>query len=202
MNRSLVLGLATTVLVGISGVSHADLVSDLPFEYRDIDWVGEKVTVENPVSGMFDISADDGEWWDRPGYVADTPISSAAVGFLLTDDYDSKSGPQGEAYLIEISGDGVASGTEQPLGPGVLGRWLTFVWGEVSVQLLMDLEEDGQLAWEARATEGDYMLWKVGLGANVDRSGISSNRNGVPDGGSSLLLLGGALLGVACFRRR
>ena len=159
--------------------------------------VGAYVASGASYSGTFDIvspgsltqdiggfPSGNGRFVDHGGYVPNTPLSSVAVTFYLTD---SSFIPLDLVCVnLENAGGGL----------GIMwGRRATFSF-QGGTGVLDALQQDGKLSYTVSSIVGDFTV-KYAL-LQADTTSTAS----VPDGGSTLLLLGGAFVVLAIFRRR
>ncbi len=149
--------------------------------YWDIDVFAEKLTSLNSTkSGTFDITTG-----LLGGYnPATETVTSATVWFAVSDDQllDSDEWVQfklnGEDFLKPIEVD------------------LTLVSGQILGTALVSLDATGKLSYTIQQTgRGDF--WALGAKLMAE-----AGPRAVPDGGATLMLLGGALAGIEVLRRR
>lgn len=148
--------------------------------YWDIDVFAEKLSGSNPTkSGIFDITTG-----LLGGYnPATETITAATVWFAVSDDQllDSdewvKFTLDGQSFLHPIEVD------------------LTLASGQVLGSALVSLDATGKLSYSIQRTDGDF--WALGAKLMAE-----AGPRAVPDGGATLMLLGGALAGIEVLRRR
>ena len=148
--------------------------------YWDIQVFSEKLSSSNPTkSGEFNITTGLLGGYDP---LTET-VSSATVWFAVSDDQllDSDEWVQftldGLNFLNPIEVD------------------LTLVSGQVSGSALVSLDSTGTLSYTIHRTEGDF--WALGA-----KLMAQAGPRSVPDGGATLMLLGGALARIEVLRRR
>ncbi len=143
--------------------------------YWDFDWILQKVSPTTPYAGSFDIKPD--------GYnPATEKVVSATAWFLLVDDADEAQ----EYVQIDLGS------LENYYGPIEVD--FSLVGGPVTGTALLDLSQDGVLSYTIRATSGDF--W-----AKFAKICATACPVSVPDGGTTVALLGCALVAVESLRR-
>jgi len=151
--------------------------------YWDIDLFAEKLSGSNSSkSGVFDITTG-----PLGGYNPLTQtVYSGTVWFALSDDQLLDSNE-----WVEFKLDGINF-----LNPIEVD--LTIVSGQVLGSALVTLDSTGTLSYTIQRTYGDF--WA--LGAKLMAEAGPRSATSVPDGGTTLMLLGGALAGIEALRRR
>jgi hypothetical protein len=174
------------------------IFQDVDTRFGGQDYI--RITEDDEWSSDFNVRTDDSDGTaDTVGYVPGTAIWKVDIWFNISDDSDSGS------ERVEITFD----------FPGYLGSdWVwknddpvmnyaaTFNVGDSGSvgTLLLDVWLDGILKYEVDADDGDFRLYEAGM-----RVWLESERptgNSVPDGGSSVLLLGLALVGIGALCRK
>ena len=148
--------------------------------YWDIDVFSVKLSDSNRTkAGEFDITTGLLGGYDP---LAQT-IYSATVWFGLSDDslLDSD-----EWVEFKLDGLDFLTPIEVDLG---------LVSGQVLGQALLSLDSTGTLSYTIQRTDGDF--WALGAKLMAE-----AKPRTVPDGGATLMLLGGALAGIEALRRR
>ncbi|MGN6552718.1 MAG: VPDSG-CTERM sorting domain-containing protein [Verrucomicrobiota bacterium] len=121
-----------------------------------------------------------GTWDLRSGFDPSTQqLNWAIASFLIIDDFDIRS----ETYSISLDGSGFSSGNAA----------FAFVVGGVHGNTFMTLQQNGFLDYTVTATQGDFYLKQAGLVADVACGRTPTH---VPDGGTTIGLLGAALIGL------
>lgn len=167
--------LTAAAFVASAATSSAALYNDL----NTYGLFGYRVTQDNPLVDHFDIGA--------KGFDSSTEEAIWGLAVFKIGDLDSK----WESYEIELGGQDFANGTFQ--------FGLVFAGGLLGGDLLLTLNENnGVLAYEITANKSDFRVLAADL--LVKTTYGSSSR--VPDGGMTLVLLGGSLIGLYAFRRR
>ena len=166
--------------------------------FTDIQVPSAHVASGGSFSGIFDIvtpgsdtqisissfPSGNGIFSDSGGYTRNTPLSSVAVTFYLTD---SSFIPL-DLVCVDLENAGG--------GLGIMwGRRATFSF-QGGTGVLDALQQDGKLSYTVSSIVGDFTV-KYAL-LQADTTSTAS----VPDGGSTLLLLGGSFVVLAIFRRR
>lgn len=150
--------------------------------YNDLNTyglLGYRVTQDNPLVDQFDIGA--------KGFDSSTEEAIWGLAVFKIADLDSK----WESFEIELGGQDFASGTFQ--------FGLVFAGGLLGGDLLLTLNENnGVLAYEISAEKSDFRV----LAADLLVKTTYSSASNVPDGGMTLVLLGGSLMGLYAIRRR
>jgi hypothetical protein len=153
------------------------------YSYSDTDLFAHLISRTNPkYSGTFDITSD--------GYDKDTQtILNAKVGFALSDDQLLDTD---EWVTFELNGEDFLSPIEVDL---------TLVGGQVIGQALVTLDQTGTLSysilWDRYRNTRYSDFWALGAKLVAE-----AGPRAVPDGGATLMLLGGALAGIEVLRRR
>jgi VPDSG-CTERM motif len=122
---------------------------------------------------------------------------ASGVGNLFTGVSGPNFGSGVETFASFNSGDAVG------IEGGVFGTGFLLVpLGYVSGDPLLDSSTYGNATFASLGiTPGTY-IYTWGTGANADRFELLIGGPGVPDGGSTVSLLGSALLGLAALRRK
>jgi len=173
--KKLLLGLA------LAGVASAN-ATVLTFSDKDVIFADLNSGTPS-YSGTFEIDVYDGDGPDGSGYNPLAPnysLYSATVGFNFTTGAN-------QSYDLEFElGDGPEGFSGSALGT-------TFaVGGAVGAIAFGDLAADGQL--------GYTVTWLSGPGFTLDTASLVATA--VPDGGSTVMLLGSTLMGMAALARR
>ena len=166
-------------VLAAGGLLFASLIPGRAVTYWDIDVFSELLSGSNPTkSGEFDITTG-----LLGGYDPLTQtVYSATVWFAVSDDQllDSnewvKFTLNGLNFLTPIEVD------------------LTLVSGQVLGSALVSLDSTGTLSYTIQRTAGDF--WALGAKLMAEAGPRS-----VPDGGTTLMLLGGAFAGIEALRR-
>jgi hypothetical protein len=147
--------------------------------YWDIDVFADKLSSSNPVkSGLFDITTG-----VLGGYNPLTQtIYSATAWFALSDDQILDSD---EWVQLKLDGLNFLTPIEVDL---------TLVSGQVTGSALVTLNSTGKLSYLIQRTAGDF--WALGAKLMADAGPRS-----VPDGGVTLMLLGGGMAAIEFMRR-
>jgi len=161
--------------------------------YTDTNWHGTFLTQGQSKDGTFDL---------KPAYdPASEQITSASVTFTFLDDVLSDTivlgwkfifpilGQEGEAGTISLNGEQIASESSS-------GLWIFagLTYG-VPGDILLSLSNTGVLDYTIKSTQGDFYFKTATLVAEA-------SARAVPDGGTTVALLGASLLGLAALRRR
>lgn len=130
--------------------------------------------------------------WDISGQTDFSPsltFDNAVASFWFADDLDAW---QDEFVTVDLGS--VSSWLNHFEVGGTIGNLGTYqlVSGNLSMTLLADIAQDGQLTYTVRADNGDFYLKETRLTVYAH----------VPEAGSTLALLGLAFLGLAAFGRR
>jgi hypothetical protein len=151
--------------------------------YRDLDVLGGLIK-DTSVTGEFNLVVGDGGLGDRTGFNHLTEqITSATATFSFIDDADWAA----ETVTIKL-------GSFDFLNETTLATVL-FYNGSVIGNALFDLQQDGILKYTITAN-GDF--YSISADLRAEASPIGS----VPDGGSTLSLLGVACLGLGWASRK
>ena len=176
MRKSIPVTLAASCLLLVSAITGKAVT------YWDVDVFSEELSQWNPTkSGTFDITSG-----LLGGYNPTTQtIYSATAWFALSDDslLDSDE-------WVQLKLDGVNF-----LSPVEVDFAFPPVGGQVSGQALISLDSTGNLSYTIQRTGGDF--WALGAKLMAE-----AGPRAVPDGGTTLMLLGGALAGIEALRRR
>ena len=116
------------------------------------------------------------------GYTPGDHITSAFATFTVRD--ENRNEAEDESFVVELGGEYFTSG-----GPNIPFSVGVTVGGSLIASLLVDLQTDGILWYTITATGGDFRFKVASLQATV------------PDGGTTVGILGLGMLGVAGFRR-
>lgn len=180
------LALATALLIGATAAKAAS--------YTFVDWnlqglYSYKYLNEGQsYTGLWDIS-------DSPGFSTGLDFTSATADFWFADDskYDS-----GEYVSINI---GALTGwkTNEEVD-GSINYYINLVSydlvsGSLNASLLLDIATDGKLSYKVKAVRGDTYL-------KESRLTVHASTRKVPEHGSTIALLGAALIGMVAFKRR
>jgi len=147
------------------------------------------------VTGWLDITTGQGVNFNP----ATMTLTSAFVKFAFADTYDPTTpwftGSDSELEYVTVKLDNVTflSGVE------VDGTHQAYDWtsasGALTGSFLASLQTDGKLQYKVTVTSGDTWFKR----ARVDATGVYKR---VPDAGSTVLLLGLGILGLAASRRK
>ncbi|MDQ8180791.1 VPDSG-CTERM sorting domain-containing protein [Pelagicoccus sp. SDUM812005] len=188
--------------------SQASAISFQYSDYRDADFVGKLLTNEVGIdqvdnsfaSGVFDIVNDDGDiyTWDKYGFTPGAEVITAAeIGFGFYDLSQSTPNYLGDfRYLL---GQGLSSLAGSLTSPGTTlfeFDLATAYMGNIAGDLILDLQDDGLLAWRVElddSFQGEVTLYWAALAADAER---------VPDSGSTAALLGLSIFAGLVARRR
>ncbi len=174
-----------------------------------------KVTTRTSVSGVFDVTADDGNFPAIPAPILAIPavgavfsalnsfgfnpatqhIISGTAFFLLTDDtlnpFDAGFGSDGvEMVSIDLGAGSFA-------GP-IAVNFGTLTGGAISGSAIIDLNVDGAITYEVSSTTGAFYF----VGARLQVDAIDSPAVATPEGGLTGILLGLGFLATAFARRK
>lgn len=153
--------------------------------YTDFDNINRLVNGNNPYYGTFNIVTGDGGALDHAGFNnATETVVSGLLEFTLWDDslFDGS-----ETFSINLDSSLFING----------GAAFAIVVDSLSADLVASLNADGILNYTVTATRGDFRLVNAGLTAVT----VPIRSNSVPDGGTSAVLLGLGLCGLAAVRR-
>lgn len=146
----------------------------------------------NPGSSTFTISgfpSGNGTFSDAGGYALNTPLTSVSASFYVVDSFL-------HIDVIDVS-LGNFTGVDDALW--LLGKKATFSFagqnGEISW-----LEQNGTIGYQISSDFGDFTLQYAMLTANTS-TGDPLGGPSVPDGGTTLVLLGMSLLAVLGVRK-
>jgi len=170
------LAAAAALALGMTASTQAAL-------HFDIDVIGVELSAGNPCyTGTFNITGPGlGKGFDP----STMTIVSAYATFAL---WDSALFGGTENVTVDLGGE--AFDQSGPfLGAILLGD-------QVLGDVLLDLQEDGELAYTVTRVAGSFQL----VGAELHAKSVHSHE--VPDSGWTLGLLGAGLIGVAAIRRR
>jgi len=203
--KKLALTLLFTINAGVASLS-----AQVPFTYsdfRDVDSVGVLLSNSGEegsssyAMGVFDIVAADGDSfsWDRPGFDPESMVVSGAevaVGFFdVQEDSTTFLG----YYMVQL-GENFSAIAPAAVDPATVSEFElsleTSSLGEITGDLLLDLQEDGMLSWRVDLDEnfsGAVTLWWAALAADA---------YSVPDTGSTAAFLGLAVFVFAFVQRR
>jgi hypothetical protein len=139
-----------------------------------------------------------------PGIVADFGTIIMGPGaFVNVDSYYGFTGPRsfgsGETVFRPNTSSGDAFAFEAP-GPFFTGQ-ITVPQGYVSGTALSDSMTFNNATFASLGVTPGTYVWRWGAGANQNFT-LHIGAAGVPDGGSTVSLLGCALLGLAAVRRK
>ena len=171
--------------------------------YYDKDIIGEMVTVGgSAVTGTFNISTEDGDGLNQTGFTPGSEqVTTAVAIFHLWDDYKTDDKRERETVSINLGSENLLSASSNGYVFGFFGA----VGGFANVNMLIDLNLNGELGYSIESTQGDFYVNFAKLIAhtiegNPRSTGGSSTR--VPDGGATLAFLGLSVIGLACARRK
>ncbi len=191
--------------------SQASAISFKYSDYRDADLVGEQgKLLTNTVgidgqdnsfaTGEFDIVSDDGDiyTWDKFGFNPGKEVITAAeVGFGFYDLSQSAPTYLGDfRYLLGQSFTPLAGALGAPGSTAFEFELVTPYMGNIAGDLILDLQDDGLLAWRVELADdfqGEVTLFWAAIAADAER---------VPDTGSTAALLGLSLFVGLVARRR
>jgi hypothetical protein len=156
-------------------------------QYRDTDLILSSLSAGNPYDGNFNIAAGDGDAGDLSGFNPLTQtIISATAGFTFLNSALTTS-----TVSIKLDSQALVSG-------GVIDQLLTSLNGSVVGTAYVSLNSSGSLNYTVELLSGDPVtLVMASLTAQVGDKVI-----GVPDGGTTLGMLGFGLLAAAWVCRR
>ncbi len=188
--------------------SQASAISFQYSDYRDADYVGKTLTnavgddqVDNSfASGVFDIVSDDGDiyTWDKYGFTLGSEIITAAeVGFGFYDLSQAAPTYLGDfRYLLGQSFTPLAGALGAPGSTAFEFELVTPYMGNIAGDLILDLQDDGLLAWRVELDDdfqGEVTLFWAAIAADAES---------VPDTGSTAALLGLSIFSAFLVRRR
>ncbi len=128
-------------------------------------------------------------------------LTSATIKFAFADTYDPTShsnGADSSSEFVSVSLDSLFFQSAEVCGTHAAFDW-TSIAGGLSGSIFSNLQSDGKLNYTVTITSGDVWF----KGAQLDAVGnLRTNTPGVPDSGSTVALLGLALVGLAVFKRR
>jgi hypothetical protein len=156
-------------------------------QYSDTDTIGATLSVGTPYAGNFNISAGDGDFGDVGGFNPLTQtIISASAGFTFLDLNQT-------ANTVSITLD-----TATLVSGGVIDQVLTSFNGAVVGTAYVSLNSNGVLDYQIELLSGNpVVLVMASLTAQAGDKVI-----GVPDGGTTLGMLGCGLLAASWVCRR
>lgn len=173
-------------------------------DYTDVQNPNVEINTQNPVYGSyFNIINPGSESYsgvgtDAGGYVLGTPISDATATFWFQD-----SGADGHGELIAVGlgifqdGHILSDGALQYQGGDHWNASVNILGSDASIDILMD---QGLLNYAVTGA-GDFTLQYARLVANTSDANTSGSSS-VPDGGTTLVLLGAGFLGLLGFQRK
>ena len=146
---------------------------------------------------------------NTPNYNPATMVlTSATVKFAFADtnepggaswwDENDVGSSNREYVTVKLDGSTFMSGVEVD-GTHAAYDW-TSVSGSITGTIFTSLQTDGKLNYVVSVTSGDTWFKGAQLSATGDYR--NTNTPGVPDAGSTVALLGGAMIALAMFRRR
>lgn len=174
-----------------SGVMFATSARAIP--YVDFNPIGVKLDDANPsYLGEFNIV--------DVGYNPATQrVTSATAWFAFADDvlpWDGLADP------LDLYGNNEVVKVDLGLVNGYFGPvevdLATVLGGNVEGSVLLDLSSDGVLSYKINKVAGDFYIGFAKLVAEAS----PRTANAVPDGGTTAVLLGLALLGLSAARRK
>lgn len=171
-----------TLLAGLVLCVNASATS-----YCDIDTFGltGQELGSTPFTSTFDIAKGDGDFGDKAGFKPKTQIVTSAIAtFLLTDWCCQKA-----TYDIDLG--------NSEFFDGKISRYsIQLVFGSLTANMLADLNADGSITYSLIQETGNS------LKLNWASLCVEAECAPVPDGASSLILLGSALGGLNLLLRR
>lgn len=180
MNKTLA-SIAVAVLAGL-GSANATVYSDVD-DYSKL--LGVDRGQQTTLYGEFNIVKGDGGRLDRAGFQPGCEtVTCGEAWFLFVDDQ----------FCDKEEKVKVTLGSDVLKGGGFVWGF-SFLGGAISGDLLADLNADGILKYTIKATKGDFYVKQAGLI-------VEAHKTCVPDGGTSLALLGLGLIGLAGFGRK
>lgn len=150
----------------------------------------------NSVSGLLDITTGNPTNYNPATMV----LTSATIKFAFADTNDpTEVWWQSDGNeIVSVSLDSTFFQSAEVGGTHASFDW-TSIAGNLSGTIFSNLQTDGKLNYTVTITSGDVWF----KGAQLDAVGnVRNNTPGVPDSGSTVALLGLALVGLAVFKRR
>ncbi len=191
LKQAIQISLASAALF-IAGSSQAAL-------YWDVDTFttsqGHVVAGGPGLSETFNITGPGlGRGYILPANGGTETVTSVLFAFSLLDDKDGIDEVQSESWQFDLGTDtGVASGSSN-------GWFGTVVFGLGSADVMMDIQEDGQIGYVISANSGDFFVLNASIAVTTESRSQTTNR--VPDGGLTLVLLGAGVFAITALRRR
>ncbi len=171
----------------------AGSASAATIEYSDVDVIETTLTAGSSFSGQFDFQPPDadantftatgfgpasGTYTSVFGYVIGTPIIEGTISFFFKD-------PNGGSETGSVTTSFTTTGINSFANYSIFSQGLEF-------NILASITATGHLEYTVSATTGSFDLI----------AGIGTITVNVPDGGTTLAMLGGSLLGMAALRKR
>lgn len=178
--------------LAIVALCSATLASAASYTFVDWDLQGSNsykyLQTGQSYTGLWDISS-------APGFSSSLNFTSAKADLWFSDDSQND---VGEYVTIDL---GLTSGWRsdievdgQHTNPYSLSGF-DLVTGGLSASLLLDIATDGKLSYKVKVTSGDTYLKET-------RLTVYASTRTVPDGASTVALLGLGIVALACFKRR
>jgi hypothetical protein len=158
--------------------------------YSDLDVFngasGRLVTAANPLSGYFDINAQDNDGiLDRVGYDStNQQITRAIASFSIVDDNPFSWSDGSETVTINLGSSTFVNSH---------AATILFALGDVTGSALLDLNVDGIIKYTIAANSGDFKAIHGSLLANAEPKSV-------PDGGWTVVFLGIGFLGICALQ--
>ena len=184
-----------TAAVVLAGSLRAEALAYTDIQYRNAyaDEGGNAITgmfnIVNPGSSTYTISGygiGNGTFSDHGGYVLGTDLVSLVASFYIRDDSNSTTGGREK---VDIN---LGSGPQEINDLNLVNGGKTFISFGGSSALITLLENNGTLRYRIEAEKGDFKVEYAMLTASTGT--LPSHL--VPDGGTTLCLLGFSLLGL------
>ncbi len=198
MMRSLCKITSLTALVAGLLTASAQKSSAATFTYQDVDVINKAMTAGPPANsvytGTFQFTTPDagantftatgfgpasGTYVSNFGYIIGRPIIEGTVSFFFKD-------PKGGAETGTVTANFTSVG-----GISSFANYSVFSEG-LEFNILTSITATGTLTYTVTANTGNFDLI----------AGIGTITVNVPDGGTTLAMLGGSLLGMAALRKR
>lgn len=169
-----------TLISALGGLLGLGAVTAQATPYWDRDVVGTTLNSGESFAGSFDIAAGDGDVWDYSGYNSSIDYLISAFGTITLLDLGQNVGQARISVVLSNSTQLIAFVTPE------------YHFTEIGGQLLLDLSDTGVINYQVKNT-GNSAFTVVEA---------SLNAMSVPDGASTVSLLGLGLVVVALAGRR
>jgi hypothetical protein len=201
MTRAFLVGAA--LLLGFS-LANPALAASM-HDYIDVDPIFKLATPDNPVTGTFDITTNDGDCYlwhcDSGVFDPDTGhVSQATIGFLL---FDIEFGNHDVAVVnLGDASDPFQQNTVDGSDRFFIALFLEKIQAEVDV--LAQINATGTIDWQvATAAGNNSLLVKAGVLMADEAGVVIAGENAIPEPSAALLFcLGFGVVGTATRTRR